>query len=298
MKKQASLIKVLLIGLAAMLLMLAAFYAYKSFSLRSDAKDMLDKGIAQTMMFANITYEGISANAFSEFITIKNIKVEPNIPVVNPISIEKVRYQTVKDKLNPELYTDIVLQVTGLKTQISTIALDPQAAAIINQFPALENLHTHFSLEFHYQPELRKLLTKVEQELVGLGEIGVGIIMGNLSPHAVDPMSGMDAEIHHVLLRYDDQSFISQLIEIFAKQNQMTRAEVIGLIEAQFAELLTEEQDPKIVQLAQQLLIFIKQPKSIVIEANPELPVTVGSLQTMPLEMAIERLDVKVAVNQ
>lgn len=103
-------------------------------------------------------------------------------------------------------------------------------------------------------------------------------------------------------IRYDDNSLTNKILDYFAQQNNVSRADFIKQIETTLPIIGTQINDPEFVKTTnEQLATFLDNPKSLTISASPNKSVSLPILMatgTASHAQLIDLLKVKVEANK
>jgi len=278
-------------GLLILLLVLIfSINGWIYYSKYSAAKTDINKITDTIKLFSAIDYNGPYVSLFNNYITLHNISITPHRGLGAATTIGSLSYQVAKDP-NGKLLS-LSLKVTDLHTALPHNKMDPNAAMALDLLN-IQDLRTDFTIDYRYKPTVHALLLKFTQNFKGLCQIGLGIIINDFNPYAGNFAQNMTMQIKQVHFEYTDHSLISTLLNALAKQESMTKEQLLAGLELRLSAVMAKTNNPRYQAMLNTLIEFIKKPGTLVINANPEPTVTISELQMLQPDQIPERLNIE-----
>ncbi len=294
-KQSTNPLLVLGIGVVAIIIIVAGVYFFLSYRATSNAKQQVNDMVEKLAMFGQVDYESVSASPFNDVTQINDINIRPHDQNANPIKIKEVKYRVKKDSLGD--ITNLNIDVTSLSTNLQNSRMGPMEVAMLKKMGLL-NLNSDINVIYSYKPEESRMMLKLNQKFIGLGNLGFGLILGQFKPDINDPMAAMGVTINHIRIRYTDHGLIRDLVKILAETQGLTNDQMLDKMHQMAKSQMAKQNNPQFNLLVDKIILFLRDPKNITFDANPEPPVALGELQMLQPDEIGKRLNLIVAVNQ
>jgi hypothetical protein len=288
MKKPRQVITAIVIGMLVAILLVYFGLTYRMYSIN---KEKIDNAIKIASRFVQVEYGSISANIFTNRITINNITLTSS--KFKPITIDSLSYKIHATDQN-FLASYLSLQLKGASFDVSKANINANTAMMIDLLK-LKKIITDMDLDFRYIAAKKTILLKFSQTLVGHCKIQFALIANHFD--ATSLMQNYSSEIKSMRFEYTDQSLVPAIISIVSKKMNITKEQFIAGVEMRINNDILKSQDPKHQQMLKQIVEFIKKPGTLTIDATPETPISLAELQLLSPEKAADRLNLIITSN-
>lgn len=283
------------------LIIFAGVYYYLAQKLTQESREFIDVTKSRMSLFADVSYESLSGNPFTNFITIKGFKIIPKLPIggIEPINIQKITYKYTRDA-NTKAFLLLVLNIEGIETTLHTRNFADKAS----KNPYMQDfllglderkLLVDFNLEERYDANLKKLMLKSQLNLHGLFQTSFGIMLGNFDfKNLLNRQKAQEIVLQQFRIQYNDDSMVPELLNTFARDKNMKKIEIVAELQKNLDATIALTQDPRLINSLQQIKLFINHPNQLSLDSFPKTSMTFESMkQLAPMEL-FDRLNIVV----
>ena len=268
--------KKIVVGIGVVVVLIAVYFGVKIYA-ENIAEKKVNEAIAKAAVFSDIDYKNVNVDLLSMDVRVSDIVVSL-VNTQNKIKIGEIVLYDIDDK--SDIPSFLSMAINGIELNIQNLG---ENVTELTKLGYKDKLLVNLTTDYAYSKEKKELHIKG----LGIGadeagEIRVSLRLGNITLESEELLellaSYQQIIFHEAKIEYTDDSLVERLIELLAKEQQVTKEDYTKIGVRNIEAAIAEEKDEYVKNVLSQIKGFIINPKRISISASPSKPQPLGRI--------------------